>query len=283
MLLSACATSDAPDSGSRSTQTSAPVPPPTLPTPPTFQVLDNDCPTGWSGLQVTTQNAAEVEYLDDMPACVSPDGARTYLANRNEAVWLLSSVSGSAGLTASPKITWGEQSFIWAVRDAYPGKAIIVPGAEMTIDLPPQEVEWVIDLPLSFGWQGHDVVVDKIESAGQAAALAALKRQTQAGAVLAVCTMAVTQYAESVRGLQDASASEVMLSGLGVSASTSRCLSDSAAVGVVDDAGQPVSLADELRRLQTQAELLGEVQTKVGYAQRASGVLALGLKLLPRG
>jgi hypothetical protein len=57
--------------------------------------------------------------------------------------------------------------------------------------------------PLSFGWQGHDVVVAKIAGAGEAAAVAALRRQWRAGAVVAACTLTVTNNAYTVADLED--------------------------------------------------------------------------------
>lgn len=250
-------------------------------TPPAaYQVLDEDCPAGWTGLTVTTDSDAEVGYLDDMPACTNASGDTTYLENRSDAVWLLRSASTNSGSTAPIDLTLGEQSFVDAVAGTYPGEAIFVPGAKLTVDLAPEEVEWVIDLPLSFGWQAHDAVLEKIEGAGEAAAIAALKRQSPAGGALAVCTLAATNYAKTVAGLDEADTSEVLLDGLGVGVAGSKCRSDAAAVGAVDEAGQSLTLADDLERLHGQSEILERIHVRLGYAQRASKVLGLGLAFL---
>lgn len=257
---------------------SAPPPPP--PPPPSYQVLDSACPDGWTGLRVTTDDEAEVEYLDDIPACTNDLGDTTYLENDSDAVWILRSTSYRGGSTKSWNLTLEEQSFLQAVQGQRAGRAIFVPGADLTVDLPPEEVEWVIDLPLSVGWEAHDLVLDKIEGAGQEAAVAALRRQSRAGAALATCALAATTYAETVEDLEDADAVEVVLGGLGVGAASSACHTASASVSRVDDAGRNVALADDLEHLRRQTAVLQNVDTRLGYAQRASKVFQLGLKFL---
>ena len=135
---------------------------------------------------------------------------------------------------------------------------------------------------MSFGWQAHDIVVSKIEAAGKAAALAALKRQSPAGAALAVCTLAVTDFAKGVADLENADTSNVLVNGLGVGASASGCRSESAAVATVDETGRPITLADDLERLRIQTKVLEKAYAKMGWVQRAAKALALGLKFLPR-
>ena len=49
------------------------------PPPVTYPVPDSDCPDGWTGLEVTTDTEAELEYLDDMPACTNAEADTTYL------------------------------------------------------------------------------------------------------------------------------------------------------------------------------------------------------------
>lgn len=242
-----------------------------------YRVPDGNCLPGWTGLLVTTEIEAEVDYLDDMPACSNAAGDATYLENRSDAVWLLRSTSTKSGRTTPVEFTLREQSFIDSVRRAYPGQVILVPGARLIIDLSPMDVEWVVDLPLSFAWQAHDVLVDKIRSAGEEAALAALKRQTRAGGALAACTSAVAEHATTVGGLETADASEVLLDGLGVGLAYTRCSSETASVATVDETGRALTLADDLERLQRQAAVLEQLHVRLSYAQRAARVLGLGL------
>lgn len=247
---------------------------------PSYQVRDSDCPQGWTGLRVTTDADAEIDYLDDMPACVNAAGDTTYLQNRSAAVWTLHSVSQRVGRVTPADQRAGEQvSFLQAVQGQR-DTAILVPGAAVTVDLPPDEVEWLIDLPLSVGWEAHGLVLDTIEGAGQAAGLAALRRQSQAGVALATCAVTATAYADEVEGLADADAVDVMLTGIGLSATSSACYTESLAVGTVDDAGRRVSLAHELERLRGQTATLQSLDTRLGYAQRASKVLQYGLAFL---
>lgn len=255
-----------------------------LPAPPapapTYQVPDSDCPSGWTGLVVTTDSDAEVEYLDDIPACTNASSDTTYLENRTDAVWTLRSTSSNRGTATPITPTLGEVSFAGAVMYPGDGEAILVPDAEVTVDLSPDEVEWVIDLPLSVAWQGHDVVLEEIEAAGETAALAALRRQSQAGAALAACTFALKDYAETVPDLENANAAEVVLDGLGITAASSACRTEAAAVSTVDETGRPVFLTDELERLRSQTAVLEKMDTQLGYGQRAAKVLRLGLKFL---
>ena len=172
----------------------------------------------------------------------------------------------------------GEQSFVVSVSDSFPGQVIVVPGASSIVDLAPENVEWTLNLPLSFGWETHGILLEKIKSAGEEAGVAALKRRSTAGGALAVCTLAVTVYAESVASLGEADTSQILLEGLNVSATGSRCRAEAASVEVFDEAGRPLTLVDDLQRLQRQAEVLEFADGKLGYAQRAWKVLRLGLR-----
>lgn len=247
---------------------------------PTYQVPDSACPDGWSGLAVTTDNEAEIEHLDDIPACVDGSGTTIYLKNESDAVWVLQPTSASSGQATPFESSYVEQSFTEAVQPHFPGRVLLVPGGQLTVDLRSDQFEWVIDLPLSFAWQAHDVVANKIASAGEAAALAALRRQSPAGSALTVCTLAAMEHAKAIEDLEDADASEVLLDGLGVGVATSQCRLQSAQVAHVDDLGRATSLADDLARLQVQTELLEQLDGRLSLAQRAARVLGLGLSFV---
>jgi hypothetical protein len=235
-------------------------------------VPNSACPLGWSGVAVTTDTAAEITYLDDIPACRDASGSATYLKNNSDAVWTLRSTTTSGTVTPSGQnlVEW---SFVQAVSDARPGLAIFVPGAEVTVDLPPESIVWAIDLPLSIGFQGHEVVLGKLRQGGEAAAVAALRRQSPAGGALAACTFSVVQAAESVSDLEDADAVDVVLAGLGVGTASSACRTAAVAVGTLDGASQPIALADEIDRLTAQTDVLERIQTRAGNAQRVARVL----------
>lgn len=244
-----------------------------VPAPASYQVPDTDCPSGWFGLLVTTDSDAEVDYLSEIPACTNADGSGTYLENRSQAVWVLRSTSSSpwsaTPSTDSPK----EQSFVRIVGGTYPGVRLLVPGAGLTADLRPDQVEWVIDLPLTFAWQAHDLTVDKIQSNGQWVAIDALRGQTPAGAALAACTLAVKNYADLVNDLETADPEEVLVDGMSVGADGSRCLAEAAEVETVDEAGRRLTLADDIRRLGAQTEVLERAAVQLDIAQRVGEVL----------
>jgi hypothetical protein len=231
---------------------------------------------------VTTESDAESEYLDDMPACTNPAGDTTYLKNSSDAVWLLQNKSNRDATVTPMRPSARASSFVTMVKDSNPGRAIFVPGEELTIDLPPEAVEWTIDLPLSFGWQAHDLVGDKIQEAGEAALADALGRQSPARKALVRCTLAVTKVANETSGLQDADSSDVLLGGLSVGVDVNKCRAASTAVATVDETtGRSVSLAEDLKRLKAQTEVLESVHGKMEYVQRAWKVVGLaGLEFL---
>lgn len=261
-----------------------PPPPPSAelppPPPPQYQVLDAECPEGWKGLLVTTDNEAEVDYLDDIPACTDDQESMTFLRNESDSVWTLGARTPYGGTTNYLGQPLSHESFLLAVAQLRMGRPILAPGASAIVDLPPDSIEWVIDLPLSVGWEAHDLVLDKLRSTGEAATVAALQRRSQAGAALGACALAATQYAESVDGLEDANATEVILRGLGVGSAISACRIQALAVITVDEAGRSVALADELARLRGQTALLQTVEIRLGYAQRAARVLTLGFTIV---
>lgn len=247
---------------------------------PAYQVPDSACPQGWAGLTVTTDNEAEVEFLDDLPACADASGARTYLKNQSDAVWVLQATSATAGTATPVGRSLTQESFVAAVGASDPTRVILVPGAQLTVDLRPDQFEWLIDLPLSFAWQAHDVVAGKIAGAGQGAALAAFQRRSPAGNALAVCTLAALEHARTIESLEEADSSEVLLDGLGLGAATHQCRLRAAEVTPVDVAGRPTNLADELARLQSETKILEHLDGRLSVAQRAAKVLGLGLKFV---
>jgi hypothetical protein len=231
-------------------------------------------------LTITTDVPAEVEYLDDIVACTDDAGTTTYLYNDSDAVWNL------IGTGANPPTfdywdsannpNWKAWSFEQAVE---PGQPLLVPEGSITINLPPASLTWDLDLAKSVAWQGHDLVVEKLQSAGQAAVVAALRRQTQAGAALAACTIAVHELAKAQTDLENTDLKEVVLDGLDVTVSGSRCAMESTNVTVEQRTGQSVALVDEIAKLEQQTARLSQVQTKLNNAHRVFKVIKV---IIPR-
>ena len=245
-----------------------------------YRVPDSACPADYPyGLTVTTDVEAEVEYLDNMPACTNAAETAMWLENDSDAVWELRSTSGSGGTVTPLEETLGQFSFMDAVGSTKP---LLLPKAKVSIDRPPGDVNWVVALPYSFGWAAHDLVLDKIETAGEAAGVAALRRRSPAGAAMAACTLAAVEYAKSLSDLEDADAAEVIVDGLGTSASSLTCRNEAKSVRTFDAAGSSDALSDELTHLAGQTEVLEKVHV-MDYAQRAAKVLTLGLEFLHRG
>jgi hypothetical protein len=245
---------------------------------PIYRVPDTECPSNYgTGLLITTDSAAEVEYLDDIVACTTLTGTATYLKNDSDAVWTFH----NRGSTPGRVQPWNEELVASSFRSIVgPQRALMVPRAVVTVNLPPEEFSWDIDLPLSVSWEGHELVAEKIKSAGQEAFVAALRRKSPAGAALVACTLGVDGVARGVPELEDADFSGVVLTGLGVATTTNKCRQAAVRAPVVDETGRVVTLSDELGRLERQTATLARVETRLSYVARGFKVLKLGIKFV---
>ena len=249
-------------------------------TPLSYRVPDGDCPPDHPyGLTVTTDVPEEEQYLDDIPACTDPAGTATWLHNGTEAVWTITSTTTESGQVVPVEEGLEQTSFVEAV---HPSDPVLLPGEDVVVGLTPTSVKWSIDLPLSFAWSAHDVVLEKLRSLGETAVETALRRQSPAGEALATCTFAVLDYGEAVSDLEDADAGDLVTKGLESGAAGAKCHEQASRVGVVDAAGGEVVLADDLAHLREQTEVLDRLSTRAGYAQRLAKVLELGLPALHR-
>lgn len=243
-------------------------PPPTF---PTYQVADTECPRDYGiGLSITTDSQAEVEYLDDIVACTNPDGAATYLRNESDAVWRLDSLDGTPG-----RVRMQNQGPVAAsFRDIVgPRLPLMVPGAEVTVDLRPEQIRWDIDLALSVDWQVHGMVAEKIKSFGEEAFIRALKRRSPERAALAQCTLGVDETARDASDLGDADLTDVVLTGLGAAATTNKCRQAAAAVPAVDETGRVVSLTEDLSHLERQTAVFEGIKTRLSHVSSGYKVL----------
>jgi hypothetical protein len=144
----------------------------------------------------------------------------------------------------------------------------MVPEAELTVSLPPEQVRWDIDLALSVDWQVHGLVVAKIKSAGEDAVIMALKRRSAARAALVACTLGVDQTARDASDLGDADLTDVVLTGLGAAATTNKCRQAAAAVPAVDETGRAVTLSEELGHLERQTAAIEGIETRLSGVAR---------------
>ena len=230
----------------------------------TYLVPTASCPTGWTGLQVTADHNAKVTDLDDLVACTDKDENRTYLENRSRVVWLLSAATVTPSVSVRKHAGPGETSFLRIVRRTR-GQEAMAPGSALTVLIAPNEVTWAPDLPLTYGWEGHALIVARLLRIGQAYATDALNRQNWAGVALAECTKAVDGHATSVRALPRAEPAKVLLDGL----ATRRCRT--AAAGV--------ALTDELNELRSNAKLIRAATTSITSASASALALPVGARL----
>ncbi|MET0997988.1 MAG: hypothetical protein ABWX73_04655 [Marmoricola sp.] len=233
----------------------------------TYTVPDSSCPRGWTGLVVTTDGDGGVGDLDDVVACTDARGQRTYLENNSRAVWLLSAATVTRSITVRERPGLGEQSFVRIVR-ATRGQEAMAPGSAITAKVPPDEMRWTPDLPLTFGWEGHALTVARLQAIDGLFAIDALERQNEAGNALVACTLAVHRAASEVGDLADADAAKVVLAGLG--SETCRKAASAALV------------SKELARVRSETQRLKVLTANLSAAAASSQALPKGAQLLSR-
>ena len=247
--LTSCALDPAPaEEGSFASGSSSSFPTPSTSEdldPVTYDVPDAKCPKGWTGLQVSTDGGGDVKDLDDVVACTDGGEQRTYLENKSKAVWLLSAATVTPSIVTRGNAGPGEISFVRIVRETR-GQEAMAPGAAMTANVPPNEVSWAPDVPLTFGWEAHVLAVGKLRSINTSFASDALTRQNLAGNTLVACTLAVHGSASSATDLAQQDAVEIVRTGLG----SDRCRAAAARAGVTEVLTQ---LRSETQRLKAVA------------------------------
>jgi len=283
LTSAACGNDDPPESGtgggpSRSTVETVPAPRPS-PSRALHLVRNEDCPQGFVGLLLATTVPAEVEYIDKIVACTDQRGGRTYLRNGSDAVWRLRNTGQVDGFVQPLNLAGAPFRYTFAAQGP-----LFVPGQAVVVELPPQQVQWDIDLPLSVSWEGYTQVREKFVSLGEAALLQHVKQRTPQGAAVVQCSLTVKATADAAGDLEDADFSEVVLNGLGVGVAANKCR-QAASLVAVPEAGtsRPVALSDELQRLTRQTETLQKIESRLTTVARLERVVKFGLKLLLPG
>lgn len=151
------------------------------------QVPDTSCPDGWSGLVVTADTRVRSDHLDDVVACTDAARATTYVENAGHAVWVLDADAAAGEHVWRFRSGLAETSFLQVARDLRHREAM-VPGSVLTVDLPPEEVAWDLDLPLTFGLEAHGLLVAALRSTGPDGADEAMMRRGPEAKSLATCT-----------------------------------------------------------------------------------------------
>lgn len=250
------------------------------PTPATYTVAPEDCPldpnTGeaWLPLTVQTTDAAEAPFLDDISACMAPSQDRTWLRNASTAAWTISLPSGGTTVVnPASDTTVQQQSFTDALSL---GSATLLPGADVVVEAPPLEVEWLIDLRLSIAWEGHEVLLEELESMGQDVVVAALTvRESPARKALVQCTVSVANLASESPDLETVDPVALITTGLTTATTAAVCRDASLRVAPPGNAQAQLTLANDLARLNAQTASLQRAKTNISYAQRLVRVLML--------
>lgn len=246
----------------------------TTPPPVVYTVPDSKCPAGWKGLTVEPQTAAEIDYLDDIPACSTPGLNHTYLENGSEAVWVVKSPATQWKANAIEK-TWQQVLFDEAIGPVLePNTLALAPGAKFDIALPPSQVQWNLSSHLTLAWHGEDLGIDKLQSLGGAAAVEVARRRSPERAAVAACTLAVAETVKATGETdKEAKSTDLLLAGLGVSVAGGKCHTESIKVRYQNSAGQVETLSAELASVKEQTNLLEKVHTQFGYAVRGEKLM----------
>ncbi len=233
----------------------------------TYAVPDSSCPPGWTGVEVTTGGDGGVGDLDDVVACTDALEQRTYLENNSRIVWLLSATNVTPSTAVRMRPGLGETSFVRIVRETR-GQEAMAPGSAMTVRVPPQEMSWTPDLPLTFGWEGHALTSAGLQSIDKSLATGALRRSNDAGDVLVACTLAVHGAASAVSDLAGADAAQVVLAGL----RSAPCRT----------AGVTARVAKQLGQVRSEAQRLKVLTANLSAAAASSQALPNGAQLRTR-
>ncbi len=246
----------------------------------TYRVPQAACPRGWRGLSVASGPASRAPT--GVVACSDASGTTTYLENRSLATWLLDVDAAAASTIWRVDEGLAEVSFLQVARSAR-SREPMVPGAKLTIDVPPDQVSWDLDLPLSFAWETHRLITGLLLSDfGPLAMSKALTRHSRAGFALARCSVAVDDFAASVDGLDQVEPTSVVLTGLGSSSSAaSRCRTAASQAHLRDPGtGEVVTMAGRLDQLGSRTGLLTSTRTRLTRAATYWRALHGGMHLV---
>jgi hypothetical protein len=259
-----------------------PSPTPTLTLPPvraTYQVPQASCKGDYNvPLIVTTDNEAEVAYINKIDACTTRAQGSIYLRNNSDAVWVLHHTGSRSG-TVAP---WQDDAAMSMFRTIVTsGPTLLVPGGAVTVNLPPSEVVWNLNLPLTVGWVGYGVVRQRISTLFQTAWTNAIKSSHPAGAALVACTAAVTTYADSVDRLADKRLSAIVMDVLGDTIAVNNCRKELKLVRVrYVDSGRVVALSEDIAIIGKQTEFLEGIEGSLKFAKQANRFSELAVYFL---
>ena len=250
----------------------------------TYDVDPASCPGNYpQALTVQTDVPAELDDFSKIVACTPPGAAATFLKNNSDAVWTLSGTGQTPGSVTHYDPTPESISF----RSLMNNDSLLVPGDEVVVDLPPDQLEWDIDLPLSITWQGHAVIVESLTSLGQDAVLTALKRESPARAALVKCTLAVNNYANELGDLQDkddVELTDVVSAGFSAGVTGTSCEEAATRVFVPpsDEQDGLPSLSDRLAHLERNTEVFEHLESRMSTFEKFASGLHFAFKLSPR-
>lgn len=296
LCLTACGSTDDTTSGGGGfpPPTTTWTPPTPTPMPPparaTYQVPQASCQGDYSvPLTVTTDDAAEATYIDKIDACTTRSQTSIYLKNNSDAVWILHHTGNRPG-TVAP---WQDDAAMSTFRaivstDQFrnivsSGQTLLVPGGAVTVDLPPSEVVWNLNLQLTIGWVGYGVVRQRISALFQKAWTEAIKSSHPAGAALVACTGAVTTYADSVSGLAEKQGSAIVMAALSDTIAVKNCYQELQLVKVrYVDSNQVVALSEDIAAIGKRTDFLEGIESSLEFAKKANRFEELVIHFLPR-
>lgn len=161
------------------------VSPPMLPCPSQYDI----------GLSLGTDDADEIEFLNDIAACTDATNAVTYVRNESDVVWTLATTTG---VPADVNVLeWGEraQSFAAAMAELYP-HALLLPGSSIVVHAPPSQTEWTLHPQYSIAWLVHDQFLDTVADYGTAQLAEAVAGPSLRRQAVSTCVVAVAGFVD---------------------------------------------------------------------------------------
>lgn len=236
-------------------------------------------------LELGTTDASEAVYLSGWDACTSIDSSGasyTWLRNGTDALWIMPGISWeeSRAYWASDKAATTERASLFhetAASESMLGDTLYLsPGAAVRIARDPADVQWELNLPLTFAWEGQEALLDKLEEKGQQVVAQAFTRKSSVSRSIAICTLSVYNYASDLAEQEKSDAADVVLTGFTTVSAAGSCYQEARKARATLANGQVVSVYDDvLMPLPTSVTRLNQITENIKPFQ-GSGKVLLG-------
>ncbi|MCX8453707.1 hypothetical protein [Paenarthrobacter ureafaciens] len=173
--------------------------------------------------ETTTTIPAEVEYLDDIVACVSEDEASVSLTNNSDMVWAIFSTrqANVRSIARNPTVV----EFHLLADKLYP-YGFMAPKETISVDAGPESLDWFVHPELTAAWTTNAFLLKQIAKKGEAALQRALTGASKARQAVWACTKGVYDVGTAVPKLissPEYDPAEQITTGLGIANAAGTC------------------------------------------------------------